>query len=521
MYSFTRVSLIFLGAIALQLTPGFAAPSAEMQAKQSGSDPFHLLVAPQTLRSDAVTLLWDKLEAGGDATYEVLRDDEIVGTTQKTHFTVNRLEPQHRYVFTIRARNTGANVLTSYPLHVQTPAREAIVSVVDHGAVGDGKTLNTKAIQAAIEQCPPGGVVRIPKGVFVSGALFLKSDMTLEIAAGGVLKGSVSTADYEPFIPSRFEGWELQTYASLINAGTLDHAGPANVHNISIRGEGTISGGGSALGEAMTAAHGLRSRGRLICLTNAANVELQGVSLVETPCWTLHYIYSENVTCHDLTLRSTVRNGDGIDPDSSKNSYIFNCSFDTGDDCIAIKSGKNPEGNVINRPTENVRITDCRFTRGHGISIGSEISGGVRNIVVDDCVAGKLLHGFQIKATPERGNIVENVTVRDCDLQMISILTALPYNNDGAAAPTPPYFRNFRFFNLDLSAANPAKPVIIVNGFAADGHRTKNVSFENIKLPPGAIVKLDQTENVVFKQVSTTDNQKPAYQISRSEHVSY
>lgn len=523
MYSFNRVSLMFLCGFVGLLTPGFAAPSAQSAAKAPRADAFHALVAPQTLRSDAVTLLWDKVDAGSaGVSYEILRDDERVGTTRKTHFTVENLAPEHRYVFTIRARTASdTNIATSPPLPVQTPSKETIVSVVDHGAVGDGKTLNTKAIQAAINLCPPGGVVRIPKGVFVSGALFLKSDMTLEIAAGGVLKGSVSVADYEPFIQNRFEGWELKTYASLLNAGTLDRAGSANVHNLSIRGRGTISGGGPILGDAMIAANGLRSRGRLICLMNAANVELQGLTLEETPCWTFHYIYSENVTCHDLTIRSAVRNGDGIDPDSSRNSYIFNCSFDTGDDCIAIKSGKNPEGNVINRPTENVRIFDCRFTRGHGISIGSEMSGGVRDVLVDDCIAGNLLHGFQIKATPQRGGVVENVTVRDCDLQMISILTALPYNNDGDAAPVAPYFRNFRFFNIDLSQANPAKPVIIVNGFAAEGHRTKNVSFENIKLPARAVVKLDQTEDVVFTHVRTTEDQEPAYQITHSERVSH
>jgi hypothetical protein len=336
-----------------------------------------------------------------------------------------------------------------------------------------------------------------------------------------VLKGSTAVADYEPLILNRFEGWELETYASLITAGRLDHSGPANVRNISIRGGGRISGGGQALAEAMIAARGLRGRGRLICLMNAANVEIQGLTLDEPPCWTLHYIYSENVSCHGLTIRSEVRNGDGIDPDSSRDSYIFNCTFDTGDDCIAIKSGKNPEGNTVNRPTENVQIVDCHFVRGHGISIGSEISGGVRGVLVEDCVAGDLLNGLQIKATKDRGNIVEDVTVRDCDLRMISILTALSYNNDGEPAPEPPYFRNIRFLNLDLSKANPSKPVIIVNGFDAQGHRTKNVSFENIVLPAGARVTVDQCEDVVFKHVATAAGEKPAYEVTRSERISY
>ena len=271
----------------------------------------------------------------------------------------------------------------------------------------------------------------------------------------------------------------------------------------------------------MIAAQGLRSRGRLFCLMNCSNVEIQGLTLEEPTSWTLHYIYSENVTCHDLTINTAIRNGDGIDPDSSRNCYIVNCVFDTGDDCIAIKSGKNPEGNLVNRPTENVWIVDCRFKRGHGISIGSEMSGGIRNVLVQDCIAGALLYGFQVKATKDRGNVVENVTVRDCDLQMITVLTALAYNNDGEPAPTEPYFRNFRFLNIDLTHANPAKPVIVVNGFAAEGHRTRNIAFENIKLPAGAVVTLDRTDDVEFANVTTAGGQKPTYEITNSERVSY
>ena len=488
----------------------------------------HLMVAPQTLRSDEVTLMWDKPEnSGAGANYQVLRDGQSVGTTTKTHFTVRALAPEHDYVFTVVA-GPAANAKTidvAGPLTVRTPAKETTISVLDHGAVGDGQTLNTKALQAAIDACRPHGVVLIPAGVFLSGALYLKSDMTLQIAKGGVLKGTSNPQDYTPFNHNRFEGWEMDTHASLLNAGTLDRAGPANVRNLSIRGEGKISGGGRKLSDAIIALYpksvdGLRARGRLILVMNAENVEVAGLTLEETPCWCLHYIYSANVSLHGLAIHSDVRNGDGIDPDSSRNSYIFDSSFDTGDDCIAIKSGKNPEGNIVNRPTENVRIVDCRFERGHGISIGSEISGGVRGVLVEDCVAGDLIYGLQIKATPERGGFVEDVTVRDCDLRMISILTALPYNNDGEGAPTQPIYRNFRFLDLDLTKANPAKPIIIVNGFPAEGHQTQHVSFANLKLPAGATVTVDRADDVSFSKVTTAGGGEPTYQITRSQGIS-
>lgn len=482
---------------------------------------FRLLVAPQTVRSDEATLLWEKHdETGAAITYQVFCDDVLMGSTSKTHFTAKGLAPESRHAFVVKAKSPSG-ALVSNVISVETKPKEKVISVEEFGAKGDGTTLNTKAIQAAIDACPSNGVVTIPQGVFVSGALFLKSDMTLQIVAGGVLKGSANPVDYEPFILNRFEGWEMETYASLLNAGTLDRNGPANVHNLSIRGEGKLLGGGEALGQAMIAAHGLRGRGRLMCLMNCSGVEIQGLTVDEPPCWTLHYIYSENVTFHDLSIRSRVRNGDGIDPDSSRNSYIFNCTFDTGDDCIAVKSGKNPEGNAVNRPTETVWIVDCRFLEGHGISIGSEMSGGVRDVLVQDCVAGNLLNGMQIKATKDRGNVVENIVVRDCDLQKISILTELKYNNDGEPAPEQPYFRNFRFLNLDLRQADPKKPVIIINGFSDDGHRTKNVLFENVKLPAGAVVKVDQAEDVAFKNVTTVNRSMPTYEITRSERVSY
>ncbi|WP_221030568.1 glycoside hydrolase family 28 protein [Actomonas aquatica] len=486
-----------------------------------------LMVAPQTLHSDRVTLIWNKpasASSAPDQEFEVLRDGEVIATTSKAHFTDTTLTAASHYRFQVRALATGDEATTSSVVSLTTKPREPIVDVTKHGAIGDGTTLNTTALQAAIDACPPGGIVHVPAGTFLSGALYLKSNMTLDLAQGAVLKGSADPQDYLPFNRNRFEGWELETHASLINAGTLDRDGPANIRNVSIRGAGTIAGAGRPLYHAIVDSYenrrdGLRARGRLVLFMNAANIEVSGITLEESSCWTLHYIYSENVSLHGLTIRSDVHNGDGIDPDSSVNSYIFNSTFDTGDDCIAIKSGKNPEGNVVNRPTENVRIFDCTFSRGHGISIGSEMSGGVRNVLVEDCIAGPLLHGLQIKGTKDRGGFVENVTVRNCDLQQITVNTVLNYNNDGAAAPTVPLFRNFRFENIDLSSAPTNKPVIHLNGFEADGHRTQNVTFDGITLPADASIKLDRVENVTFTDLQTVDDSAPRFEITRSVNV--
>ena len=218
---------------------------------------------------------------------------------------------------------------------------------------------------------------------------------------------------------------------------------------------------------------------------------------------------------------STTANGDGIDPDSSTGCYIFNCSFDTGDDCIAIKSGKNPEGFFVARPTKNVRVTDCDFKRGHGISIGSEMSGGVSDVLVQDCRAGALLNGMQIKGTKERGGYVKNITVTDCQLLKITVFSAVNYNNDGAAAPEVPTFENFTFKNIDLSQASTKEPVIDINGFKEAGHRLKDVTFTNILMPENSKVVINNAERTKFVKVKSLNGLKPEYIVRDSDDISY
>ena len=483
----------------------------------------NVLIAPATVSAHSVTLLWDKQYEPANAIYEITVNGTIKGTTTKTNYTVQNLTPGTLYTAAVRIKQ--GNRKTKYSFHTvrfTTTAVGKIYNVLDFGARGDSATLNTAAIQSAIAACTPGGTVHIPKGVFLTGALHLKSNMTLDIAEGGVLKGSTAVADYLPMILNRFEGWEMKTYASLLNAGTLNRNGTYNVTNLRITGKGTISGGGRKLGEAMTKTGGIRSRGRLICLMNCQDVSLSDVTVTEPSSWTVHYIYSDNITCNNLKIITNgIRNGDGIDPDSSTDSYIFNCMFDTGDDCIAIKSGKNPEGYFVAKPTTNVRITDCDFIRGHGISIGSEMSGGVSDVLVQDCKAGKLLYGMQIKGTKDRGGYVKNITVADCQLLQITVFSAVNYNNDGTPAPVVPVFEHFVFKNIDLSMAPTNKPAIDINGFKDPGHKLKNIIFSNIKLPEQARVVVKDGENIKFSNVQSPSGNKPAYEVSGSTGISY
>ncbi|GAB2527264.1 glycosyl hydrolase family 28 protein [Rufibacter soli] len=484
---------------------------------------YHLLLAPATVTENAATLLWDKQYAKDSVVYEILLNGKVVGSTGKTNYTLTNLAPATSYTAGVRLKQTDGKAAPKLrTIRFKTTAKGKTFNILDFGAKADSQTVNTKAIQAAINACTPGGTVYIPKGTFRSGALFLKSNMTLHIEKGGVLKGSQAVEDYLPMIHNRFEGWELKTYASLLNAGTLNRDGSYNIKNLRITGGGTISGGGRKLGEAMIKANGMRSRGRLILLMNSQNVSISDLTITEPPSWTIHYIYSNNITCQNLNIITrNIRNGDGIDPDSSTDSYIFNCTFDTGDDCIAIKSGKNPEGFLIAKPTRNVRITNCNFIRGHGISIGSEMSGGVSDVLVQDCKAGALLHGMQIKGTKDRGGYVRNVTVTNCQLLKITIFSAVNYNNDGAPAPQIPIFENFVFRNIDLTMANPKEPIININGFQEPGHRLRNVVFQNILLPEKAQVLVKDAENVVFTEVKTVSGQKPLFTFENSLALTY
>ena len=494
-----------------------------LQTKATPPSKFNLMIAPATITEKSVTVLWDKQTGKDNIIYEISVNGKTVGTTTKTNYTVDNLVAATSYTVKVGVKQSGNQSDKDISsIKLKTAAKSKIFNILDYGAKDDTAVKNTTAIQAAIDACSAGGTVYIPKGTFVSGALFLKSNMTLSIEKGGVLKGSVAVEDYLPMIMNRFEGWEMETYASLLNAGTLNRNGTYNVKNLRITGGGTILGGGKRLGAAMISAKGMRSRGRLICLMNCQDVSISNLTVTEPPCWTIHYIYSDNVTCQNLNIITNgIRNGDGLDPDSSTDSYIFNCMFDTGDDCIAIKSGKNPEGFFVGKPTKNVRITDCDFKRGHGISIGSEMSGGVSDVLVQDCKAGALLHGMQIKGTKDRGGYVKNVTVTDCQLLQITIFSAVNYNNDGEAAPEVPTFENFVFRNIDLSQAPIKEPVIDINGFKDAAHKLKNVIFTNITLPENAKVSINDADQVKFIAVKSVSGAKPNYVANNSTDISY
>lgn len=437
-----------------------------------------------------------------------------MGRSEKTHFTVLGLSEDTEYSFKVELTGGDKNPIEEKSILCRTEKTKNRIDITmpPYNAKGDGKTLNTKAIQAAIDDCKEGECVYIPSGDFMTGALRLHSDMELYVEKGGVLHGTENVEDYLPKIHSRFEGIEMMCYSSLLNMGELNHSDGYNCRNVIIRGEGTICSGGRVLAqnvidiekvllkeymdslgdkilecETMATIPG-RVRPRLINISNCQNVVISGLTLENGASWNVHMIYSDNVVTHNCTFRSeNVWNGDGWDPDSSTNCTIFNCHFYTGDDSVAIKSGKNPEGNIINRPCEHIRVFDCISYQGHGITIGSEMSGGINDVKIWDCDLARSIYGVEIKATKKRGGYVRGIFVKDCDLSRI-MMHSVGYNDDGEPAPDIPVFEDCVFENLCLrgieysNGTSEMKDAIEFIGFEESGHFIKNVRLKNITL---------------------------------------
>lgn len=491
--------------------------------------------------ADSITLYWDKV-ISENAEYLIYLNGEFHGSTRKTHYELETLEAEEEYRIRIEKVNEDKNRSEFAKLELRTGRKKKLrdITCAPYYAVGDGKTINTGVIQQAIDDCRADEAVYIPEGIFLTGALRLHSDMELYLDQNAVLQGTDVVEDYLPRIPSRFEGIEGECYSSLLNLGNLDHEGGFNCSHVVIRGKGTIASGGRSLAEKVIESERERLkdyleslgdkigecekpetipgrvRPRLVNISNCQDIVLSGVTFKNGASWNVHMIYSDGIVTNGCTFYSeNVWNGDGWDPDSSSNCTIFDCTFYTGDDSIAIKSGKNPEGNVIARPSRQIRIFDCRSAFGHGITIGSEMSGGVEDVAIWDCDMSHSLFGIEIKGTKKRGGYVRDVTVRDCAAARIQF-HSVGYNDDGIGAPEPPIFENCRFDHVEILGEylddnrtwQPCEALELC-GFDEPGHELKNIVFSNLRLGrPGQkrkqTISLELCENISFYHVSTS-----------------
>ncbi|MCS7033642.1 MAG: glycoside hydrolase family 28 protein [Phycisphaerae bacterium] len=339
-----------------------------------------------------------------------------------------------------------------------------IFEITRFGAVGDGETRNTRQIQATIDAAAEagGGTVVVPAGTFVTGAIELRSNITLHLEPGATLLGSGKPEDF-PLWRSRWEGAADPSKTS--QPGRRPLIGGEGLRNVAITGRGTLDGNGRWWWQNRTTMDPPDVRPTLIRLVDCFNVRIEGITATNSPSWTVTPLACDNVVVHGISVINPPDspNTDGINPDSCRNVRISDCYVDVGDDCITIKSGKETDNRREYRPCENITITNCTLLHGHGgVVIGSEITGGVRNVAISNCVFIGTDRGIRIKARRGRGGVVEDLRV--CNLVMEGVLCPIVVNlfyGCGAwgdarvtdTSPRPvdegtPRFRRFRYSHI-------------------------------------------------------------------------
>ena len=369
-------------------------------------------------------------------------------------------------------------------------------SIIERGASGDGVTLNTRAIQATIDLCANsgGGFVVVPRGVYLTGALFFKPTVNLLIERGGILKGTTNQTDY-PLVKTRWEGVDKQWTSALVNFFGMT--------NVQLIGDGMIDGSGDGWPPLqVTGAYTQPptvGRPRLIAFQNCANGRVSGLHLKDQACWCVFMVYCSNMTAENLIIRAAhdIPSSDGIDIDSCSGMHVTGCDIDVNDDCISIKSGKDEEGRRVNRPCEDILIEKTHFGYGHGgVAIGSEVSGGIHRVEVRDCVVDSGNWApIRFKSQPSRGGVVEDITYRNIDIR--DARQAVDFNMEWRMVPpiAPPanpltVVRNVKLINLTGTVRNGG----VFHGLK--GSPITDVKFVNCRLKADRGIVMDNTQDV-------------------------
>ena len=370
-----------------------------------------------------------------------------------------------------------------------------------HGAVSDGKTLNTKTIQATIDDCAHsgGGTVIVPKGVFLTGSIFLKQGVNLRVEKNGILKGSQDTNDY-PWINTRIAGLEMKWPAALVNASGMT--------NLELSGEGTIDGSGARWWRDYWTARAAETndidphfkvpRPRLIHIINSQKILVRDLLLKDSAFWNLQLTYCDGVEVNHLRVREPLKaaSSDGVDVDSSCNVLIDNCDISCDDDAICLKSGRDADGLRVNRPTENVEVRGCHVGQAAAmVAFGSETSGGIRHVKVHDCRAdsgcGEVV---RFKTRMGRGGVVEDVVYDNIQAENVRQVFGFTMDAFGTTW-LPEQFRT-------MPPASIGTPVF------------RNIIIENLKaskcVAAGRIIGLPESpiQDVKLENVQITDAEK-------------
>lgn len=415
------------------------------------------------------------------------------------------------------------------------PAR--VIDIRDHGAVEGGAVKNTTAFADAIAACAQagGGRVLVPAGKWLTGPIHLKSRIELHLAEGAEIVFSDVFADYLPVVLVRGGGIEFYNYSPLIYARDCE--------NVAITGPGKLNGNAAAwwpwarerretkeifqlerrgvpVEQRIYGTEEAAIRPSFVVFFNCRNVLMEGFTIGSGPNWTIHPIYCEDVIIRRVHVLTDGPNNDGIDPDSCRNLLVEHCVFDTGDDCLVLKSGYNEDGWRVAKPTENVVMRWCFSKRGHGgLVIGSEMSGDVRNVYMHDCEFEGTDRALRIKSRADRGGVVENVWVENItvrDMQYEVAILNMDYTADRNATVTrkPPVFRNIHVRKVTGTGA----PVAVRITGMADS-LIRDVHFEDVTITSTKGVIATHVQDLTFNRVTIAPSQGPAFDLIDARDV--
>jgi len=395
--------------------------------------------------------------------------------------------------------------------------KNKIFNILEYGAQSNSTFDNTEAITKAIKECSKngGGIVLVPKGKYLSKAIHLEDNVNFHLEKDAEILFSTNPKDYYPLVHTSFEGTELMNYSPLVYAYKKT--------NVAITGKGTLNG--QATNEnwwpwCSSESYGWKkgtpsqsdplNRARLVDMAESnipvsertfgeghylrpnfveffecKNVLIQGITIVNAPFWVIHPIKSENLIVDGVTINSHGPNNDGCDPEYSKNVVIKNCTFNTGDDCIAIKSGRDADGRRVAMKSENIIVQNCTMFDGHGgVTIGSEISAGVSNVYVENCKMNSpnLDVAIRLKTNSRRGALIENFYVRNIEIGQVKeavLKVDMFYNVHGNQNGNfIPRIENIYLENVKVE--NGGKYSILAKGYKESP--IKNITFKNVTI---------------------------------------
>ncbi len=412
---------------------------------------------------------------------------------------------------------------------------DRIVNIRDHGAIADGTTKNTAAFAQAIQACADagGGRVLVPAGRWFTGPIHLRSHVELHLAQDAEVIFSDRPEDYLPVVLVRVGGIELYNYSPFIYA--------RDCVDVAITGPGRLNGNAKAwwpwakketraffdqgargvpVAQRIFGTPEAAIRPNFVVFFNCRNVLLEGFTIGGGANWTIHPVYCENVVIRRVRVVTDGPNNDGIDPDSCRNVLIEHCTFDTGDDCVVLKSGYNEDGWRVARPMENLVMRWCSSQRGHGgLVVGSEMSGDVRNVYVHDCEFEGTDRAVRIKSRRGRGGVVENVwaeNLRVRDLKYEVVIMNMDYSADrnAAANEKAPLFRNFHFKNITGAGAPAA-----VRLTGLEDSPIQNITFEDMAVSSTAGVIATNVQGITFDRVRIVPASGPAFVLKNARDL--